>query len=248
MRQVFPADFFDPWRDPWFYTFACGSTAVSMASFAIFAAVLTLIAWRDPAALRPYRIQSRPPRAQTLVLPSIARWLVNNVALSALIVLTWPLLRQSGIHDGPTPPAARIAAEVVFFIYLDDFLFYWMHRAMHAPWLYKRVHSVHHRIRTPWAVTGHYMHPAEYVATGTLMLVGPLLVGAHVVTLWCWIIWRQWEAAEGHCGYDFPWSPTHLLPGNGGATHHDLHHAKIRGNYAGFLAHVDRWFGTLLKP
>ena len=88
---------------------------------------------------------------------------------------------------------------------------------------------------TPWSITGHYMHPVEFVLTGTVMLIGPLLVGAHVVTLYVWIVFREWEAAEGHAGYDFPWSPTHLIPFSDGATHHDFHHAKVKGNYAGFF-------------
>jgi sterol desaturase/sphingolipid hydroxylase (fatty acid hydroxylase superfamily) len=91
------------------------------------------------------------------------------------------------------------AAQVVFFVYLDDFLYYWFHRGMHGRWLYKHVHGWHHRIVTPWAITGHYMHPVEYSLTGTVALIGPLLLGSHVVTLWVWFAFRQWEAAEGHC-------------------------------------------------
>ena len=139
-----------------------------------------------------------------------------------------------------------IVLQLLFFVVLDDFLFYWVHRGMHeSRWLFKKVHSTHHRIMTPWAITGHYMHPAEYVLTGTVMLIGPLLVGAHVVTLYLWIILRQWEAAEGHAGYDFPWSPTHLIPFSDGARHHDFHHAKVKGNYAGFFPWTDAAFGTL---
>ena len=79
------------------------------------------------------------------------------------------------------------------------------------------------------------------------MLVGPLLLGSHVVTIYIWIAWRQWEAAEGHAGYDFPISPTRLIPFSDGATHHDFHHAKVKGNYAGFFPWTDRMFGTLCE-
>lgn len=236
------------YRDPRFLWIALGGTAVSMGAFALFAAPLTLLAWRDPPSLRKYRIQrDGPAREQKLVGPSITRWLVNNLAMLATVTLGWPLLSRSAIHLGDAPPWWLVACEVTLFVYLDDFLFYWMHRALHTPWLFRHVHAVHHRIRTPWAVTGHYSHPAEYVATGLLALAGPALVGAHVYALWAWVAVRQWEAAEGHCGYDFPWSPSHLLPGSDGARHHDAHHAKVHGNFAGFLAHVDGWFGTYSK-
>jgi hypothetical protein len=91
--------------------------------------------------------------------------------------------------------------------------------------------------------------------TGRRSIVGPafwhvarnnaVMAIATVATLYIWIVLRQWEAAEGHAGYDFPWSPTHLFPFSDGATHHDFHHAKVKGNYAGFFPWNDAVFGTL---
>lgn len=232
------------YRDEMFWLFPMAAMAISTFAFLAFAAPLTLLAALDPPALRRYRIQNRKPRRQELVGPSLKAWLVNNLVLLALVVAAWPLLRHAPIHAGPLPAWWVIALQLVFFVYLDDFLFYWAHRALHTQTLYKRIHGWHHTIVTPWAITGHYMHPLEYVITGSVALIGPMLVGAHVVTLWLWLTFRQWEAAEGHCGYDFPWSPTHLIPGSDGAVHHDVHHARVRGNYAGFLAIVDGLFGT----
>lgn len=235
------------WADPLYRWAVLGTTAVSMSAFALFAGGLTLLAWKQPAWALPWRIQSRKPRAQELVGRSVARWLVNNLAMTAVVSLAWPLMQWKGVRLGPAPSVWEIAAQFVFFVYVDDFLFYWMHRAMHSPWLFKRVHATHHRILTPWAVTGHYMHPLEFIATGLLALAVPWVIGAHVYTLWLWITFRQWEAAEGHCGYDLPWSPSKLFPGSDGARHHDWHHAKVKGNYAGFFPHCDRWFGTFAK-
>jgi sterol desaturase/sphingolipid hydroxylase (fatty acid hydroxylase superfamily) len=42
-------------------------------------------------------------------------------------------------------------------------------------------------------------------------------------------------------------TPTRWFPGNDGARHHDLHHARVRGNYAGFFPIWDRAFGTLAR-
>jgi 4-alpha-methyl-delta7-sterol-4alpha-methyl oxidase len=233
--------------DPLFWLFPVASVAISALAFIIFAGPLTLLAAIAPASLERYRIQNRRPRPQQLVWPSLRWWLLNNLLLFVSVVLSWPLLRLTGVHAGPLPAWYVIAAQVLFFILLDDFLYYWMHRAMHVPWLFKRIHGWHHRILTPWAITGHYMHPVEYILTGTLSLAGPLLLGAHVVALWVWFAFRQWEAAEGHCGYELPWTPTHLLPFNDGAIHHDVHHARVKGNYAGFLVWTDLLFGTCAR-
>jgi plant 4alpha-monomethylsterol monooxygenase len=235
------------YRDPMFLLFPVASVGISLLTFIAFAGPLTWLAATAPAALEPYRIQNRRARPQQLLGAAFRWWALNDLLLLVSVVLAWPLLRLCAVHAGPLPPWYVIVAQLLFFIYLDDFLYYWMHRTMHTQWLYKRIHGWHHRIVTPWAITGHYMHPLEYIATGTLALAGPLLVGAHVVTLWIWFAFRQWEAAEGHCGYEFPWSPTHLLPLNDGAIHHDAHHAKVKGNYAGFFPWTDALFGTLAR-
>ncbi len=231
------------YNDDLFLYFPVLGSAVSMVAFALFAAPLTWIAAREPAWAARYRIQERRMRPDRMIGPSIRRWLTNNLTLFLLVVLGWPLLRHTHVHLGPPPPVWVVVGQVLLFIVVDDFLFYWMHRALHHGWLYKKIHAVHHRMPTPWAVAAHYMHPVEFVLTGSLMLVGPMALGVHVVTLYAWIVFRQWEAAEGHCGYSFPWSPSKLLPLYDGVEYHDYHHRAFTGNYAGFLSYLDGVFG-----
>ena len=236
------------YTEPMFWLFPVAGTVLGMLSFLLFAGAFTSLAWKQPAWAEPYRIQARATGRRSVVWPSLQRHFVNNGVMAVATFASWPLLRMSHVHAGPLPAWWVIPLQLLFFILLDDFLFYWVHRGLHeSRWLFRKVHSIHHRIMTPWAITGHYMHPVEYLLTGTLMLAGPLLVGCHVVTLYLWIIIRQWEAAEGHAGYDFPWSPSHLMPFSDGATHHDFHHAKVKGNYAGFFPWTDAAFGTLCE-
>ena len=234
------------YQEPLFFWFPVMANLVTMGAFLLFALPLTWIAMTDPAWARRYRIQSRQDRPG-VVWPSIRAFLINNLWLFASVVVAWPLLRLSGVDTGPLPPWYVILGSLLLFIYLDDFLFYWFHRLMHRPWWFKRVHAWHHRIYTPWAVTGNYMHPFEYVATASIALIGPLLLGSHVVVLYLWAAFRQWEASEGHCGYAFPWSPTRLLPLSDSALHHDFHHSKVKGNFAGFLPWTDQVFGTIVN-
>jgi 4-alpha-methyl-delta7-sterol-4alpha-methyl oxidase len=232
-------------RDPMFWWFPVGATVVSMTAFVAFAVPLTALAWFEPAWAAPWRIQPRRPDVRKWLRQAIDRWLFNNLLLTIAVVALWPLVAPwSRVHLGEPPPWWWMLAQVVGFVYLDDVLYYFMHRAMHHPRVYRHVHAVHHRVRTPVAITGHFMHPIEYGLTGLLALVGPLLVGAHVYTLYAWVALRQWEAAEGHCGYNLPFSPVHLLPGSDAGVFHDFHHAHFQGNYAGFLAWFDRVMGT----
>lgn len=254
---------FATYQDPRFWFIPVATVLLSMGSFLLFAVPLTLLAARDPAWARRWRIQTtrgapglsdRDAEARgilvqgpRMVRQSLYQWLVNNAWMTAGALAAWPLMSLSKIHLGPLPAWWVLLLQLLFCIYLDDFLYYWMHRAMHGRFLLRHVHGRHHRVLAPWAITGHYMHPVEYVLTGTLAFIGPALLGAHVALLWIWIAFRQWEAAEGHCGYALPFSPTRWLPGSHGALHHDFHHARVRGNYAGFLGIWDRVFGTEVR-
>jgi 4-alpha-methyl-delta7-sterol-4alpha-methyl oxidase len=240
-------DLLDAYRDPMFWWFPVMGTVVSMVSFLSFALPLTWVAARAPAWAERYRIQARRAGSRPVVWPSVRLWLLNNALQFALVVMAWPLLRHTGVHAGPLPPWYEVVWQVLLFVYLDDFLYYWMHRGFHTKHLYRHVHGLHHRIAAPWAITGHYMHPVEFLATAGLMLVGPVLLGSHVLTIYVWITLRQWEAAEGHCGYDWPWSPSRLIPGSHGGAHHDFHHSKFNGNYGGFLPLHDRLFKTFAR-
>lgn len=247
LRRARPAAQYQPmldaFIDPRFVPVVVITSAVSLGAFLLFALPLTALAVADPARLRHRRIQARRVRPGVFW-PSLRACLANNAWMLLAATAAWPLLQFSGLHLGPLPPLYLIAAQLLLFVYLDDLLYYGFHRLMHRPFWFRRVHGRHHRVHTPWAITGLYMHPLEYVATGTIALIGPVLVEAHVVTLWLWTAFRQWEAAEGHCGYRLPFSPSGWLPFSHAAVHHDFHHARVRGNYAGFLALWDRVLGT----
>lgn len=235
------------YQEPMFWLYPMGTLALSIVAFLLFALPYTVLAWIDPPQLQRYKVQNKPFEVEKHLGESLRRIVVNGLCMVPILVLAWPLLRYSAIHLGPMPPWYSVVAQILFFIFLDDFLYYWMHRAMHKGWLLKRVHSVHHRIRNTCAINGNFFHPLEFIFTASLALVGPLLLGAHLYVLWLWIVIRQFEAADGHCGYVFPWNPGHLLPLYEGAGYHDFHHSQYQGNYAGFLPYLDRFFNSYAR-
>lgn len=246
-------DVFSYWQgfynDPWFWQFPMATLAISTTAFLSVAIPWTIVAWRDPVSLRKYKIQQKPFEMKQFLLPSIGRIIINNIILAALLVLAWPLLKLTGVHHGEMPVWYIIIAQLIFFVLLDDFLYYCMHRYMHEnKWLLRNIHSVHHRIRNTCGINGNYMHWVEYSLTASLTLVGPIILGAHIYVVWMWVILRQIEGADGHIGYDIPWNPAHLLPVYEGPVYHDFHHAKFKGNYAGFLPYLDKYLGKTHIP
>jgi 4-alpha-methyl-delta7-sterol-4alpha-methyl oxidase len=67
---------------------------------------------------------------------------------------------------------------------------------------------------------------------------------AHCFMLIFWQVWKIFISSEGHCGFEFPFSPTRILPLVSGASYHDWHHSKNVGNFAGSVYLWDTIMGT----
>ncbi|WP_239058426.1 sterol desaturase family protein [Aliiroseovarius sp. PrR006] len=122
------------------------------------------------------------------------------------------------------------------------FHFYWVHRLLHAPILYKHVHSLHHRNVNvgPWS--GFSMHPAEHLLYLTSLLIH-WVVPTHPIHLYFHVIYLGPGAAMTHTGYeDLLIKDKRRLAL--GTFYHQLHHRYYECNYGNQEMPWDRWFGT----
>jgi lathosterol oxidase len=62
-----------------------------------------------------------------------------------------------------------------FFIVFSDFWVYWIHRALHHPLLYKRLHKLHHKWIMPSPFASHAFHPLDGFSQSLPYLVFPFL-------------------------------------------------------------------------
>ena len=122
------------------------------------------------------------------------------------------------------------------------FHFYWVHRLLHVPFLYKRVHSLHHRNINigPWA--GLSMHPVEHFLYLSTLAIH-WIVASHPIHLIFHVIYQGPGAAMTHTGYE------DLLIRDKrrlalGTFYHQLHHRYYECNYGNQEMPWDRWFGT----
>jgi plant 4alpha-monomethylsterol monooxygenase len=127
---------------------------------------------------------------------------------------------------------------------VNDTGFYWSHRALHIPVLYKAIHKQHHQFKQPIAMASEWAHPLEDLF-GNIgpTLLGPLLMGSHLYTILIWVVLRLWKTLDAHCGYSlpFPLSIWHGLPGLLGSDMHDFHHESKEGMEGCFGAMFTFW-------
>lgn len=90
-----------------------------------------------------------------------------------------------------------------------------------------------------------YAHSFEYTFVNALgIFLGAILLRSHVWTFWIWLVIRTLEGVDGHCGYDFWFSPFRYFPFRPGANVHDFHHSHNVGNYGSFFTFWDTLCGT----
>jgi len=156
-----------------------------------------------------------------------------------------PVLFYLGFSaHGPFPSLSKIVIQCVFFMIVEDFCGYWIHRWMHTPWAFKHIHYVHHKYNTPFPLANLYMHPGEMLDMGIAVVIGPLMIGPHLFTHWLWISYRMIDSFAQHSGYEFPWDPRKALFFMENPRLHDSHHIYVRANFGFNYLWWDRLFGT----
>ena len=132
-------------------------------------------------------------------------------------------------------------------IVLHDAWFYWTHRALHYPPLFRRFHRLHHRSNRPTPFTSYSFDIGEAVVNAIYLPLILLVLPAHPLALLIFVTHMMLRNALAHCGYEvfpagrdgrpfFGWMTT--------VTHHDMHHAHAGTNLGFYFTWWDRWMGT----
>jgi Delta7-sterol 5-desaturase len=128
-----------------------------------------------------------------------------------------------------------------------DTYFYWAHRAMHHPALFRVFHRTHHRSVNPSPWAAYAFAPAEAVVEAAFLPLFVLVVPIDVLAVLIFIAAQVARNALGHSGYEiFPpaWQRLPVLRWLNTNTHHHLHHETGRGNYGLYFLWWDRLMGT----
>jgi sterol desaturase/sphingolipid hydroxylase (fatty acid hydroxylase superfamily) len=160
------------------------------------------------------------------------------------------------IYTSLATPLEWVWIPVSIFIYLaiHDTYFYWTHRAMHHPKLFRAMHLAHHRSRhpTPWA--GFSFHPWESIISAWPLPLATFFIPIHIGAVIFVLVVMTIAGIANHAGWEvLPRSLIHSAFGRHviTATHHNLHHTDYNANYGLYFRFWDKLMDTdkgLSKP
>ena len=138
----------------------------------------------------------------------------------------------------------RVWFVALFFLlpFWQAFAFYWIHRALHWPPLYRIAHVVHHRNTNigPWS--GNSMHPIEHVLWLSSVLIH-LVIASHPIHVLFFQLSQVISAITNHSGFEsiMVRDKNKIAMGD---FFHQLHHRYYECNYGSIETHWDKLFGT----
>ncbi len=132
-------------------------------------------------------------------------------------------------------------------LFTQETYYYWLHRWMHRPGVYRWIHKVHHDSLTtsPW--TAFSFHPTESTLQALLLPALTFVLPLHSTAICLILIIMTVSGAINHLNtevyphaFDRHWLGRWLI----GATHHSLHHSQFRYNYGLYFTWWDKWMKT----
>eukprot|EP01059_Diplonema_ambulator_P028367 TRINITY_DN47150_c0_g1_i1.p1 TRINITY_DN47150_c0_g1~~TRINITY_DN47150_c0_g1_i1.p1 ORF type:complete len:275 (+),score=58.86 TRINITY_DN47150_c0_g1_i1:50-874(+) len=132
------------------------------------------------------------------------------------------------------------ALSSVAFLVFTDFMIYWMHRGLHHPWFYRRIHKLHHAYQYTTPFSSHAFHPVDGFAQGCPYYIFVYLVPFNNIQFFLmFVIVNSWTVSI-HDQIDFG---SKLISSTG---HHTIHHADFWYNYGQYTTFWDRLCGTYM--
>ncbi|XP_057542894.1 sphinganine C4-monooxygenase 1-like [Amaranthus tricolor] len=168
-------------------------------------------------------------------------------AIVAIILFAVTASADEASKEQRTSLIVLICQVIVAMIVLDTWQ-YFMHRYMHHnKFLYRHIHSQHHRLVVPYAYGALYNHPLEGLLLDTIGGALSFLVsGMSPRTSIFFFSFATIKTVDDHCGLWLPGNLFHTFFQNNTA-YHDVHHQLYGSKYnfsQPFFSWWDRILGT----
>ena len=133
---------------------------------------------------------------------------------------------------------------------MHDTYFYFTHRLMHHPKLFKFFHIIHHKSTNPSPWASFSFNPTEAVIESGIIYVFAFTIPVHIIHLFSFLIFMTLYNVYGHLGFElYPKGFNRHWLGKwfNTSVNHNMHHQYFNGNYGLYFTFWDRIMNTLQK-
>lgn len=199
-----------------------------------------------------YRLHSKKDEDEKNLVskPTVVKGVLLQQTIQAVVAIL--LFTVTGNDGGDAvsqkPSLLVLARQFVTAMLVLDTWQYFMHRYMHHnKFLYKHIHSLHHRLVVPYAFGALYNHPLEGLLLDTIGgALSFLVTGMSPRTSIFFFSFATIKTVDDHCGLWLPGNLFHICFRNNTA-YHDVHHQLYGSKYnfsQPFFIVWDRILGT----
>lgn len=239
-----PFYFFD--QDFWYNgrsvsVFVISLVIIVFARYLIFAWLYkTLVEWLTGSSRNRFNGKQKQIRREI-------RWaFVSTLVFVVLACTGWWFYQQgfTRVYENPDQyPLWYLIVSPVLLLVLYETYYYWLHRWMHSPRVFRIVHRVHHESRQPTVFTSFAFHPIEAFLQLAFFPLIILLIPFHYITLFIVFTVMSVSAVINHSGVEV-FRNRVLLNHVISSTHHDRHHTHFNYNFGLYFTWWDKWMKT----
>ncbi len=163
------------------------------------------------------------------------------------MVILWQKGYTRIYTDYSAYPLWYIPVSLGITLFLHETYYYWLHRWMHRPKVFRNIHKVHHESIKTSSLTAFSFHPVESVLQAVIIPAIVLFLPMHIYILLFLLVLMTFSGTINHAGVEvYPKSFHSHFFGKWliGATHHDLHHKQFRFNFGLYFTFWDKWMHT----
>lgn len=223
--------------------------AFDFGRYAIAASLIAGLVWLlKRTEWKSRQIQRRTPSDADVRREIAASIRTVLVYILVSIFVIWGI-RKGVLHEmnGSFGWAGNLAALVAILVGHDAY-FYWAHRAMHHPRLFKFFHRFHHRTITPTPWAAYSFAVPEAFVMAIFVPIWQFFVPTPEGVIFAFLIIMILRNCMGHAGLELHargWASHPVLKWISTTTHHDMHHAgSFNHNFGFYFTWWDKLMGT----
>lgn len=189
-------------------------------------------------------IVNKKIRTSSFEIPTLYEWSIGNSVSYIFIYMVYTNKIGYLYFDNNEYNKFYTIISPGIYLFLQDFIFYLMHRAAHTPFLYKKIHYVHHKYRYPISWSARLSHWIDSNMENIAFTLPAVIIPINAY-IWkaCLILTMLWA--------NFLHDNTNKIKLEfiNDNTDHCLHHyyGEKNCNYSFYFNHWDKFFGTYKK-